>query len=62
MQRTQVAVEPIGAGGEFIVGAGFDDLAPIDYRDPIDVANRREAMCDHEGRAALHEVVERLLD
>ncbi len=44
------------------MGALFGDAAPSRNDDPVGVADRGQAVGDHDGRAALDRVVERRLD
>ena len=46
---------------QLVEAAGFDDPALIEDENAIGVADGREPVGDHEGGAALHDLVERQL-
>src|SRR5258706_10507852 len=45
-----------------IVGAALQVFSRLDHQDLIGTPDRGETMCDHEGRSALHQIREPLLD
>ena len=53
--------EAAALGDELVEGAGLDDAALVEHQDAVGVADRGEAVGDHEGGAALHDLVERRL-
>ena len=60
LERGEARVQS-ASGDERVVRALVDDAALVDDEDAVGVADRREAMRDHEGRAALHEPREGVL-
>ena len=61
LQLDHVAIEP-AAGHQLGVAAGLDDCAFVQDQDAIGVADRAQAMCDHERGAAAQQLFEALLD
>ena len=47
---------------QFVVVADFDDLAAIEHHQPVGLAQRRQAVGDGDGGAAMDQVVEGFLD
>src|SRR5271166_3522117 len=47
---------------EFFMSPAFDNLSLLDHQNLIGAPNGRQAVGDHKGSAALHQVGEALLD
>src|SRR6266851_1740408 len=47
---------------QFIESSAFDHVAAVEHQNARGMANGREPVCDHEGRASLHDFVERGVD
>src|SRR5690606_37025127 len=47
---------------QLAMGAAFDDPAAVEHNDLIGALNRRQAMGDHEGRAAAAELLQTVAD
>src|SRR5258705_9017746 len=49
------------AGDQLVVPPDLGDAALVDDHDAVGVAHRRQAMCDHQHGAPLHEIAQGLL-
>ena len=61
LQFDHVAVETAD-GHQLGVAAGLDDRAVVEDKDAVGMANRAQAMGDHERRPAVQQLLEALLD
>jgi hypothetical protein len=57
----EVVVETL-PGQQLVVRAVLDEPSAVEDQDAVGVADRREAVSDHERGAAVEELVHRLLD